>query len=574
MSEGREPAPDFDHRRYERPQKDWVCGRACNGCPCRLGPSPSGECRAGAECAPVLVVPEGQTKGLWKCTRPASEGGACPEGPRPDGACCRTTSACRPARSLRARRGLVVRAVIAACLGLILLAVAGPWRGQIISPGALTPAHSSVAFAITDVPGAAGEVDAQGCAHCHPAAHQDPSGWAASAVAASVSDGPLSPSKLLGIAPRDFGPMDAACQSCHRPHSFHQANIEREMSCSVCHLEHQGRDRSLLDVDASACVACHGDSAQMSSARLLAHRLPAEFFEKKLPAGQAPFSVPRPHDGRTARITSFADDHPEFRLHAPGSKDTNPLAFNHALHLSGDRVPALDGRPLDCRSCHEPDASGKLMKPVSFALHCQSCHGLPIDPSTPAVAVPHGSPEAARAFLRALPAAYSDDAVRRLGLSGEPLRRHVEEKLVALKRLHPSGEALERKVFFGDPAAPAGRDSCNLCHRVEASPAGAAPRIAPVKVPDIWLPHARFDHSRHTQVSCQTCHAATRSSLTTDIILPSKNTCAACHGPSGGVTDSCTACHGYHNPPPAGFSPKTASTMPEALRRAIAPAAP
>ncbi len=568
MSEGRQPAPDFDHRRYERPQKDWVCGRACEGCPCRLGPSPSGECRAGPECTPVLVIPEGQTKGLWKCTRPASEGGACPDGPGPDGTCCRVTPGCRPVRSLRSRRGLLVRAVLAACMGLILLAVAGPWRGQLISPGALTPAHASTAFAITEVPGATGEVDAQGCAHCHPAAHQDPSGWAATALATSTRGGALAPAKLVAANPRDFDPMDAACQACHRPHSFHQANIEREMSCSVCHLEHQGAKHSLLDVSPAACVACHGDSAQMTAARLLAHQLPPALFEKKIPADRTAFVVPHPEEGFTDRITSFADDHPEFRIHATGAKDPDSLAFNHALHLAGDNIPLIEGQPLDCRSCHKPDASGKLMQPVSFARHCQSCHGLPVDPATPTVVVPHGSSENARAFLRSLPAAYTDDAVRRLGLSGEPLRRHVEEKLAAVKRLHPSGEALKHKVFFGDPAAPAGRDSCNLCHQVEAAPAGAAPRIAPVKVPTIWLPRARFDHSRHTQVSCQVCHAATRSSATSDIILPTKNTCAACHGPSGGVTDSCTSCHGYHNPPPVGVTPT--ADMPEALRRALA----
>jgi hypothetical protein len=514
MSEGRQPPPDFDGKRYERPQKDWLCGHACEGCPCRLGPSPSGECRAGPECTPLLVpaAQEG-APGLWKCTRPASEGGACPEGPRPDGTCCRATPPCRPVRSLRARRGLLVRATLAACLGLILLAVASPWRAEVLSPGALTPPHTGPAFAAAGLesPNARSASDPQGCVHCHPAAHEGPSGWAITAASVSARDGSLSPARLLGTAPRDFAPMDAACQSCHRPHSFHQANIEQDMSCSACHLEHQGRDKDLLDVPPLTCVACHGDSTQMISARLLARKLPPELFEKQLPAGHTAFTVARPPDGRTATITSFAGDHPEFRLLASSAQDPNPLAFNHALHLTGDTIPRLDGKPLDCRSCHVPDTAGVLVQPVRYELHCQSCHGLPVDPATPTVAIPHGSAEAARAFLRALPAAYTDDAVRRLGLSGQPLRDHVEAKLAAIQTLHPSGEALERKVFFGDPSAPAGRDSCNLCHQVEAAPAGAAPRIAPTQVPDIWMPHGRFDHSRHTQLDCIACHAAPTS---------------------------------------------------------------
>ena len=37
MSEGRPPSPDFDESRYERPNKNWLCGHTCDGCPCRIG---------------------------------------------------------------------------------------------------------------------------------------------------------------------------------------------------------------------------------------------------------------------------------------------------------------------------------------------------------------------------------------------------------------------------------------------------------------------------------------------------------------------------------------------------------
>ena len=106
--------------------------------------------------------------------------------------------------------------------------------------------------------------------------------------------------------------------------------------------------------------------------------------------------------------------------------------------------------------------------------------------------------------------------------------------------------------------------------RVEAAPAGATPRIVPARVPDIWMPRANFDHARHTQVACITCHAATTSTLTTDVLMPAKATCAACHSPAGGVTDSCTACHGYHNPPPVGVTKSAA--IPVQLQRALASA--
>ncbi len=565
-TEGRQPSPEFDDTRYERPQKDWICGRACDGCPCRLGPSPSGVCRAGPDCKPLLVTAAGETKGLWKCTRPSDWGGPCSEGPRPDGSCCRSTQPCVPVRSLRSRRGLLVSAAIAAALGVLLLVLFGPARDQVITPGALSTVHSGPHFAAAHA--AAGVTDPSGCAQCHPAAHRSPAGWAASTVRLATT-GTLAPETLFAHEARDFRAMDAACQGCHTPHSFHQASVARDTSCSVCHLEHQGRGQNLLEVNSAHCSACHGSTKDMGDSALLARKLDPALFEKKLSANRAGFPVARPPAGLTALITSFAEDHPEFRANLPGARDPTALAFNHALHLSGPNIPLLDGRALDCRACHVPDPTGALMLPVKFTLHCRSCHGLPIDASTPSVVVPHGSPENAREFLRALPAAYSDDAVRRLGLAGKPLRDYVTGKLSALRSRHPSGEQLEREVFFGDPSAPVGRDSCNLCHVVTASPAGSAPSIAPVRPADVWLPRAHFDHARHTQLDCTSCHAATASVATSDVLLPSKKTCASCHSPKGGVTDACTVCHGYHNPRPAGLPGTAAAPLPAALQRAI-----
>ena len=47
------PAPDFDSQNYTRPNDRWICGRACEGKACRLGPDNHGRCGAGPECVPV-----------------------------------------------------------------------------------------------------------------------------------------------------------------------------------------------------------------------------------------------------------------------------------------------------------------------------------------------------------------------------------------------------------------------------------------------------------------------------------------------------------------------------------------
>ena len=70
------PAPDFDANQYERPNQDWICGKAAEGQCCRDRPRvPAGKCRATFECSPVLELKPGETKGRFRCTRPAEHGG-------------------------------------------------------------------------------------------------------------------------------------------------------------------------------------------------------------------------------------------------------------------------------------------------------------------------------------------------------------------------------------------------------------------------------------------------------------------------------------------------------------------
>lgn len=87
----------FIHNRklYDRPQDEWTCGRADEGCPCLYGPGKKGECRATFQCQPAR-------KGdRWVCTRQISLGGACKPGPMPDGKCGCPVPPCQPKRSLR-----------------------------------------------------------------------------------------------------------------------------------------------------------------------------------------------------------------------------------------------------------------------------------------------------------------------------------------------------------------------------------------------------------------------------------------------------------------------------------------
>jgi len=72
------------------------------------------------------------------------------------------------------------------------------------------------------------------------------------------------------------------------------------------------------------------------------------------------------------------------------------------------------------------------------------------------------------------------------------------------------------------------------------------------------MPHARFDHRAHQLATCTSCHAATTSRETSDVLMPSIATCQACHTPRTGAEARCFECHGYHDwtkekPPTGGF---------------------
>ncbi len=555
MSDGRTPPPDFNAAQYERPNRPWLCGHTCDGCPCRIGPSPSGECRATTECTPELVLRGAEVKGTWKCTRPKDRGGPCETGPLPNGTCCRSIQKCLPVRSLRSRRGLVTRAVVAAVAALLLIGLGSSSRETFINPAPLSRSHSGQEFARRAVEHGGGK----GCVLCHQEVNAGIAGMVGSAVQAAGAS--LTAATIAGPHPRDFSRIDRSCVACHRSQSFHQANVARDTSCSVCHQEHRGSS-GLLPVATEHCASCHGDSHQMVSAALKSRDLPAESFHPKIAPGVTTHPVTRPAKGYTHLIRDFATDHPEFQALRDPVKDPNPLKFNHRTHLVGD-VPPVNGRALDCAYCHQPDAAGAFMQPISFERNCRACHALNFDENHPAMTLPHGDARQVRAYLRSLPTHYGDLALQR-GLKGqEEIRTFVTQQMDSLRTRTQSGENLARAVFFADARsaeataiagltgpARAKFAGCAYCHEVTPQGEGT-PAIAAPQTPDRWMLHARFNHGRHDTVACHTCHAASQSTQTADVIMPSKQTCVQCHSPKGGVSSECSTCHTYHNEPRA-----------------------
>ena len=302
------PSPDFDRGQYERPNQDWVCGWTCDGWACRIGPSPTGGCRATFECRPVLEKKAGDEKGRWRCTRSKEHGGPCETGPRPDGVCACAIPKCQPRRSLRNRRGQLCLAVSAATVALLLIGFCGPWRWKFISPGQVSASHHGVVLAATPQARPGGD----GCAACHASAQGDLRDWMHAAF--SAQPGPLEPHRLHQVSVGAMTRLDESCLACHPGHKFHQPNVVRDHSCSACHREHQGKGRMAAPADGQ-CLSCHGHASVMQASLVKGKTLAASVFDYRPPEGRVLFKTPRPVAGYTPVFHSFAKDHPEFQIH-------------------------------------------------------------------------------------------------------------------------------------------------------------------------------------------------------------------------------------------------------------------
>jgi hypothetical protein len=274
----------------------------------------------------------------------------------------------------------------------------------------------------------------------------------------------------------------------------------------------------------------------------------------------------RPPRGYTQVISSFAGDHPEFQLVREKARDPDVIRFNHQRHFATD-IPSVEkGRKLDCNYCHKPDPEGRFYQRISFAANCQACHALLFDKNNPQLHIPHGDVNLVRTFLRTLPAQYGDYARLRQGKTRDSdVQNFVAQQIRQLREQFPSGEELERAVFFEkDPYKPqrqtaaatrANYAGCALCHDVKPV-VNAAPTLTKPVLVDRWMPQAKFNHAKHQvdpvtqeKLDCNRCHRALVSRETSDVLMPAKADCVTCHSPKGKVVSECITCHGYHAPP-------------------------
>jgi hypothetical protein len=75
--------------------------------------------------------------------------------------------------------------------------------------------------------------------------------------------------------------------------------------------------------------------------------------------------------------------------------------------------------------------------------------------------------------------------------------------------------------------------------------------VAPVFMPDRYMPASLFSHVQHAASRCDACHAANTSNGGAISLLPGIGTCRGCHtGETGGqtrVASRCVLCHRFHD---------------------------
>ena len=363
---------------------------------------------------------------------------------------------------------------------------------------------------------------------------------------------------------------DDACIACHQG-SHHNPPHAEMGTCVSCHREHRGH-ANLVRVPDSTCVACHDDLRREDGTTIA--------FEK--------------------HVVSFDDHggHPPFRRWSGGKeKDPGTLKFNHAVHLVEEGVlvqhEPKEYQKLECANCHEQDATGRTMKPISYDAHCKKCHPL-------SVRLTEAWHDLA---LTGVAHAFSREPVRHPGKTESPaevraslrdrltqlIQTNIGPQLLDLRRQKPaprfpypleSAPLAERQFVWVNNQLDEserilfdGAGGCSYCHTVKepaASRADRLPVLSPSEIRERWWDHAVFKHDTHRMLTCEECHDAKKSKATSDILLPGIDLCVRCHNAKAShptARSDCVECHVYHDPKLQKQVPVKKLTLEDVLRK-------
>lgn len=323
---------------------------------------------------------------------------------------------------------------------------------------------------------------------------------------------------------------DSSCLNCHATVKHHGDEAEAMASsgldgqrCASCHYEH-GAAHAVLPQHPATCTDCHSQPGRFAS----------------LDGTGAVGDFARQHPPFKATVTAFKDGKAQ-TLRAELTVDTRDqtgLIYPHDLHLNPKGIRGENGKEvLQCADCHRPGAGEAGFEPMRFERDCQRCHQLDITVGGLPFRLPHGDSESVRTLLEgavgmkpvSMPAvadAETDDRRRPGERAGRGDETGAPDEI---------DEIFERRV-------------CAKCHEVPKSE-GLAVAVSAPTLRKTWMPMARFTHAPHQWVACDTCHKATTSADSNDLLLPQIDSCRTCHGgvgSSGTIQSTCIDCHRFH----------------------------
>lgn len=401
-------------------------------------------------------------------------------------------------------------------------------------------------------------------------------GFLAVPIINNLTRDPASKQGIAGDAAWSTGPLSQAhhqlegkCESCHvKPFEAVQ-----DKTCLTCHKN--THDHALPDRLANARgLGSWGDQQQWRIAHALGKPGPGactdchtehEGAGRMPPPAQAFCSdchaslKDRLTDTKLGNAADFGRVHPQFRpalAQTLGSdkltrvslserpREASGLTFPHDLHLDRGGGAAQmaqrlgRGAVLQCGSCHRPTDDGIRFQPIDMERDCESCHSLAYDK--------------VGGTFRRLRHGDVDQMIADLSVA------RTRPAPIPAGRQRPGEYANGGTYYaqFSRPAATIGsvaqalssKGICGECH----TPASTGGRFAVVPVTQVsrFMNHGWFNHSAHKQETCSTCHAAQKSSSSSDLLLPDITTCRTCHlgeeAPRGKISSGCAMCHDYH----------------------------
>ena len=359
------------------------------------------------------------------------------------------------------------------------------------------------------------------------------------------------------------------------------------------------------------CASCHLEHLADAPAKGTATQTPPR--PRALPVLKTVYTCAECHDKLRERLgtTALRDTpdwrhHPEFRpltartpmgLSAPRltrislvehPSDYSGLIFSHQEHLSTTggvaRMAAglrYAGGALACADCHRPNKTKDGFEPVEMTKDCSGCHSLAYAPGggDGARVLPHAEPDKVVATLKAF---YATG-----GLRETPAGPRKAPGFLDRLGMMFSGHAARGPVSGADSKIRAlfePRGLCVECHALSPRSDAAALsfKIIPINQTQRYLPWGAFNHDlpAHKQdaagkPTCESCHAATTTAGTNELMLPRIESCAACHGKTKAklataASAECAECHSYHAPGMA--SPKVEHAKTDGGQPATAPA--